>query len=138
MMQDAEAQLSWLDSILTDAKEDWVVVAGHHPIYAYTDKEDSERGDMQKKVDSILRKHNVDMYICGHIHNYQHIRMPGSDIDYVVNTSGALTRKPQATEGTLFCSDASGFSVLTADEKNLKLNMLDKDGTCIHEVIRKK
>ena len=50
--------------------------------------------DMEKRVDSILRKYkNVDMYLCGHIHNFQHIRKNGSNIDYVVNTSGSLSRK---------------------------------------------
>ena len=33
-------------------------------IYADTDKNDSERLDMEKRVDSILRKHNnVNMYL---------------------------------------------------------------------------
>ena len=91
--QDVNKQLSWLESVLANAKEDWVIVAGHHPIYAYTPKEESERLDMQKRVDTILRKHKVDMYICGHIHNFQHIRVPGSDIDYVVNSSVSLARK---------------------------------------------
>ena len=69
--QDINKQLAWLDSVLANAKEDWIIVAGHHPIYAYTPKEESERLDMQKRVDTILRKHKVDMYICGHIHNFQ-------------------------------------------------------------------
>ena len=43
------------------AKEDWVVVIGHHPIYAETSKDDSERSDMQKRLDPILRKHKVDI-----------------------------------------------------------------------------
>ena len=34
--QDYQQQLSWIDSVLTAAKEDWVIVAGHHPIYAET------------------------------------------------------------------------------------------------------
>lgn len=136
--QDAEAQLQWLDRTLADADEDWVVVVGHHPIYASTDKSESERTDMQKKVDTILRKHKVDMYICGHIHNYQHIRRKGSDIDYVVNTSGSKTRVPEKIEGTVFCSDAPGFSVLTADKEALNLNLLDKDGNMLHVVSRKK
>lgn len=136
--QDAVAQLHWLDRTLADASEDWIVVVGHHPVYAYTDKSESERTDMQKKVDTILRKHNVDMYISGHIHNYQHIRRPDSKIDYVVNTSGSLTRTPKEMDGTIFCDDAPGFSVLTADKKNLRLNMLDKDGKTIHVVTRTK
>jgi 3',5'-cyclic AMP phosphodiesterase CpdA len=103
--QDMDKQLAWLDSVLTSAKEDWVLVVGHHPIYADTDKNDSERLDMEKRVDSILRKHNnVNMYLCGHIHNFQHIRKAGSKIDYVVNTSASLSRKVKAVEGTVFCS----------------------------------
>lgn len=124
--QDAAKQLQWLDSTLSKANEDWIVVVGHHPVYAFTDKSESERTDMQKKVDSIMRRHNVDMYICGHIHNYQHIRRQDSKIDYVVNTSGSLTRPVEPIEGTVFCDDALGFSVLTADKNNLRLNMLDK------------
>lgn len=136
--EDANAQLKWLDKTLAEAKEDWIVVVGHHPIYAYTDKSESERTDMQKRVDSILRKYNVDMYICGHIHNYQHIRRQDSNIDYIVNTSGSRARKPQEIEGTQFCSDATGFSVLTVDKHTLNLHMLDKNGYIIHSVTRNK
>ena len=136
--QDTDAQLQWLDSTLAQADEDWVVVVGHHPIYADTDKSEAERTDMQKRVDPILRRHKVDMYICGHIHNYQHIRRAGSETDYVVNTSGSKTRVPNKTEGTVFCSDVPGFSVLTADKNSLKLNMLDKDGRIINTVTRSK
>ncbi len=48
-----DKQLAWIDSVLTAAKEDWVVVIGHHPIYAETSKDDSERSDMQKRLDPI-------------------------------------------------------------------------------------
>ena len=99
--QDIDEQLRWLDSVLASAKEDWVVVVGHHPIYAETSKDDIERQDMQRRVDSILRRHsNVAMYINGHIHNFQHIRMAGSPIDYITNSSGSLSRKVQPVEGT--------------------------------------
>lgn len=137
-LQDTAAQLEWLDRTLADATEDWVVVAGHHPIYADTDKSDSERTDMQRKVDSILRRHKVEMYVCGHIHNFQHIRRPDSRIDYVVNTSASQSREVRKTDGTVFCSDATGFSVLTADKSSLKLHMVDKDGKIIHTVVLKR
>ena len=137
--QDINKQLTWLDSVLASAKEDWVVVVGHHPIYADTDKNESERADMQKRVDSILRKHgNVDMYVCGHIHNYQHIRKPDSRIDYVVNTSGSLAREVKPVDGTQFCSDATGFSLITVDKRELCLYMMDKEGKVLHTVRRTK
>ena len=137
--QDLNAQLEWVDSVLTVAKEDWVIVVGHHPIYADTDKNDTERTDMQRRLDTILRKHgNVDFYICGHIHNFQHIRMPESDIDYVVNSSGSLSREVKPVDGTVFCSDATGYSMITVDKDEIDLHMIDRDGKVIHTVKRTK
>ena len=95
-------RLRWIDSTLTASDETWKIVIGHHPIYADTDKDEEERLDLQERLDTILRRHGVDMYICGHIHNFQHIRRAGSDVDYVVNTSGSLSRDVRPIEGTLF------------------------------------
>ena len=133
---DWSEQMEWLDKVLSEADEDWVLVVGHHPIYAYTDKSDSERSDLQQRLDPVIRRYgNVDMYVCGHIHNFQHIRMEGCDIDYVVNTSGSLSREDvQPIEGTVFCSNKSGWSLITADEHELDLHMLDKDGNVLHTV----
>ena len=137
--QDMDKQLEWIDSVLTAAKEDWVLVVGHHPIYAETGKDESERLDLQKRLDSILRKHkNVDMYLCGHIHNFQHIRKADSKIDYVVNTSGSLSRKVKPIDGTRFCSGDTGFSLICADKKELNLHMINKEGKVIYTVTRKK
>lgn len=134
-----EPQLEWLDSVLTAACEDWVLVVGHHPIYAYTDKSESERQDMQDRVNSILLRHdNVDMYICGHIHTFQHIRKDGCDIDYIVNSSASLSRDVEPVDGTVFCSPEAGFSLITADSRELDLHMIDKDGNVLHTVTRTK
>ena len=136
--QDMQAQLDWLDATLAAAKEDWVIVVGHHPIYADTPKADIERQNMQQRVDTILRRHRVDMYINGHIHNFQHIRVKGSDIDYITNSAGSLSRKVQPTEGTVFCSSEPGFSILSATPKTLELRMIDKHGKVLHTVTRTK
>lgn len=135
--EDVEAQLQWLEKELAGATEDWIIVGGHHPIYADTDKSAKERTDMQKRVDKILRKHKVDMYICGHIHNFQHIKPEGSDIDYVVNSSASLSRENvKAIDGTVFTGGQSGFSVIGASPEQLTLSMLDKDGNIIYQLKR--
>lgn len=136
--QDINTQLEWLDATLAAAKEDWVIVVGHHPIYAETSKDDVERQDMQQRVDTILRKHHVDMYVNGHIHNFQHIRVEGSDIDYITNSAGSLSRKVKPVEGTVFCSGEPGFSILSATPKTLELRMIDKHGQVLHTVTRTK
>ena len=134
--QDVQKQLAWLDQTLADAKEDWVIVIGHHPVYAQSTKSEKERTDMQKTLNAVLLKHpNVAMYVCGHIHNFQHIRKPGCNIDYVVNTSGSLSReKVTPIDGTQFCSGVSGFSLVCADKQTLSLHLIDKDGKVVYTV----
>lgn len=136
--QSADEQLRWLEQQLSEATEDWVIVFGHHPIYAETGKDDVERLDMQAAVDPILRRHRVDIYACGHIHNFQHLRFSDSDIDYVVNTSASLSRSVEAVDGTRFCDPGTGFSVISASKTDLRLYMIDNTGTVIHTVSRTK
>lgn len=138
--QDIDAQLKWIDKTLNEATEDWVIVAGHHPMYADTKKDLIEQKDMQERLLPILQRYKskVAMYVCGHIHNFQHIRRGNDGIDYVVNTSASLARKVNPTEGTIFCSSAEGFSVVSATKKQLNLYMIDKKGEVIHKVEKTK
>lgn len=138
--QDIDAQLKWIDKTLNEATEDWVIVAGHHPMYADTKKDLIEQKDMQERLLPILQRYKskVAMYVCGHIHNFQHIRRGNDGIDYVVNTSASLARKVNPTEGTIFCSPAEGFSVVSATKKQLNLYMIDKKGEVIHKVEKTK
>ena len=136
-LQNDTLQLAWADSVLASSREDWVVVMGHHPVYAHTYKEESERADLQQRLDPILRRHHVDMYVCGHIHNFQHLRVDGSDLDYVVNSAASLSRVPEAVEGTVFCSAEPGFSILSADSLTLTLRMIDGHGRVLHAVERR-
>lgn len=138
--QNVVTQLEWLDHTLDNATEDWVVVVGHHPVYAQTGKDIIEQLDMQRNLLPILDKHRqkVAMYVCGHIHNFQHIRRGNDGIDFVVNSAGALARKVEPCEGTVFCSPEPGFSVLSATADRLCLSMVDKTGSVIHRVERTK
>ena len=137
--QDNAKQLAWVDSVLTSAEEDWVIVVGHHPIYAETSKDSSERMDMQHTLGKVLAKHKqVAMYLCGHIHNFQHLQVKENNIDYVVNSSASLSRKVKPLEETVFCSPEPGFSVIAADKKELSLHMIDKNGNVLHSIRRMK
>ncbi|MGN0234641.1 MAG: metallophosphoesterase [Bacteroidaceae bacterium] len=135
--EDIGMQLEWLDNQLKNAREDWVVVVGHHPIYADTPKSETERYDMQKRVLPILQQHKVNMYICGHIHNFQHISFPNDRIDYVVNSAASLSRESvKHVDGTVFVSGEAGFSILSCSKKQLRLDMINGKGETIHSVIQ--
>lgn len=135
--QNMERQLRWLDKELASASEQWVVVVGHHPIFAHTSKDESERTDLQQRLLPILKRHKVDMYICGHVHNFQHIRQEGSEIDFIVNSAASLSRpKVSKIEGTVFVSGEAGFSVLRCEKESLRLDMINGEGKQIYSVCR--
>ncbi|MFI3282527.1 MAG: metallophosphoesterase [Rikenellaceae bacterium] len=136
--EDMQAQLKWIEKSLGESTADWKIVIGHHPIYAQTPKSKSERTNMQERVDPILRKYGVDAYVSGHIHNFQHIRMEGSEIDYIQNSAASLAREVSAVEGTLFCSPEEGFSIFSLDAKSLLVHFVDKNGRFIHTIERLK
>lgn len=136
--QDLSKQLEWIESTLAQATETWKVVVGHHPVYADTFKGEHERLDLQERLDPILKKYEVDMYICGHIHNFQHIRREDTSMDYIVNTSGSLSRRVAPVEGTQFCDPDPGFSILSLLPGELNLHMVNDKGEVIYTVTRTK
>ena len=137
--QSREAELQWLDETLKNAHEDWVIVVGHHPIYAATGKTVDERLQMQKYVMPILHKYkNVAVYGCGHIHNFQYIQPKGDDIAYWVNSAAALSRPVKPVDGTQWCSPSTGFTLIQATKQQLSLSAIDKDGKTLYTLNKSK
>lgn len=135
--QSMQRQLTWIDSTLAVSKAKWKIVMGHHPIYAGTTKSESERRDLQERLQPLLDKHNVDIAVSGHIHNFQHIKVQGSGIDYFVNTSASLTRQVVHFEGALFGSSDSGFSLCTVKAEELIITFVNKEGEIIYQYERR-
>jgi len=132
-MQDAELQLKWIDSVLTNATEKWKIVIGHHPVYADTEKNESERANLQQHLAPILEKHKVDIYFCGHIHNYQHIHPATSHVHYIVNSSASLAREVKATPDTKFCSSDEGFTFCSLTNNSFTFFFINHRGEIIYK-----
>lgn len=131
--QNMQRQLEWIDSVLVNSTEKWKIVIGHHPVYAETKKEESERSDMQTRLAPILERGGADVYFCGHIHNFQHIKPIDSKIEYVVNSSGSLSRKVNPTEDTKFCSDKAGFTICSVTDGTLYFVFIDGQGNILYK-----
>jgi DNA repair exonuclease SbcCD nuclease subunit len=130
--QDLEKELKWIDSTLANSKDRWKVVIGHHPVYADTEKAEAERTDMQKRVGVILENRKADLYICGHIHNFQHIKPEGKSVNYVVNASACEARKVNITNGTLFCKADPGFTVCSVTRDNFSFYFINNKGETVY------
>jgi len=136
--QDWKQQIAWLDAVLKNNRSDWTVVIGHHPIYANTSKLPEELENMQQRLNPVLLNYPVDFYICGHIHNFQHITKTGCSIDYVVNTSASSSRSVYSTNGLLFSLNNSGFIHCCMTKKALRLNFMDSDGSIVYHIEKHK
>lgn len=84
------AQLAWLDQDLTNTKQPWTIVFGHHPMYT-----NSLRGPqlkIRRAFAKILTDHQVDLVVTGHEHHYERFRI--ANVNYVVSGGGGgqLTR----------------------------------------------
>lgn len=138
--QDADRQLAWIDSTLTASHETWTIVVGHHQIYSNNSLGYGDNPDLVKRLDPILRKHHVDFYFSGHCHTFQHIRKPGTEMDYIINSSASLARPvdDKAGEGTLFCSPAEGFIACALTPEELHFWFINYEGYVIYEFGKKR
>jgi hypothetical protein len=136
-VKDAKKQLAWVDSVLSVAKEQWVVVVGHHPVYSAH----PERGNSKVLVEylnPILNKHNVDFFIGAHDHIFQHLKDPNSKIDYFVNTAGSDVRPSSTNEMTVFAASSPGFSICSVTKTSLSMYFINIDGKAIYHYSREK
>jgi len=134
--QNMEQQLRWLDSLLVVSNHRWKIVIGHHPVYAKTTKEVSERTDMQERAGKILENRGADLYICGHIHNFQHINPAGSKVHYIVNSSASQSREVHETdevEGMLFANPDPGYSVFTVSADSVRFYFVNHTGEKVYQ-----
>jgi hypothetical protein len=132
ILQNMDHQLAWLDSVLLHSNEKWKIVIGHHPIFAQTKKDETERTDLQNRLAPILEKYGVDLYFSGHIHNFQHLKPPSSSVEYVVNSSASLSRDVKKINETIFCSEKAGFTLCSVDDKTLSFLFIDQKGNVIY------
>jgi tartrate-resistant acid phosphatase type 5 len=135
--QDTGAQLAWLDSALAASKADWKIVIGHHPVYSGggQDASHGEGGsspDLVAKLDPILQRHRVPLYVNGHDHDLQHVFHGATH--YVCTGAGSKTRSQCLTDGSDFCSVESGFTAFAVTPKLLRVGYRDYLGAELHVV----
>jgi len=137
-IQNLEKELKWIDSTLSVSKDRWKIVIGHHPVYADTEKEEAERTDMQKRLGTILESRKADAYICGHIHNFQHIKPEGKSVNYIVNSSASQSRPVNKINGTRFCNPDPGFTVCSVTRSNFTFSFINHKGETVYNYTIKK
>ncbi|XP_042896036.1 tartrate-resistant acid phosphatase type 5 isoform X1 [Parasteatoda tepidariorum] len=77
----------WLEETLKTSKSNYLLVAGHYPVYSIGTHGPTDC--LVSNLKPLLEKYNVTVYLSGHDHNIQHIQVKngGKVMDYVVTGS---------------------------------------------------
>jgi acid phosphatase len=133
--QDTAKQLAWFESALAASRADWKIVIGHHPVWPNRTSDDGGEGaspDIRAKIDPILLKHRVPLYLNGHDHDLQHVAKNGTN--YVCTGAGSKTRKACVMDGSDFCDLDSGFITCSVNRAAIRLVYRDYKGAQLHVV----
>jgi acid phosphatase len=105
--ESARKQLIWLEKILSKSNADWLIVIGHYNLY--TGGYHGSNNYLINLLKPLFVKYKVDMYICGHIHNLEHLTDAG--IEYVVSGSASKQGDAGKIFQTKFSYGDNGYTI---------------------------
>lgn len=132
---DSIPQYVWLRKVLSETTEKWIFVTGHHPVYSAS----SFHGDtyeMKKLIKPLFDQFNVDFYICGHDHDFEHARDKTGYTDYIVTGTGGYVRPIGQNDHTIYSISTPGFTYLSVNGATVKLYFITADGKIGYNIDR--
>jgi hypothetical protein len=125
-------QMAWLQSELArPRKSKWLVAVAHHPLYSNGSHGDN--GVMQRELGPLFEKHGLDLYICGHDHDLQHLEMPDSRTSFMlVGGGGAATRPMRNDVRGPFSRAVQGFADLNFTPDRVTVRYIGVEGGVVH------
>lgn len=129
------AQGEWLRAQLARPAR-FRVVYGHHPVLSYGHHGgDAKTEDIRAQLLPLLKSGAVDLYIAGHDHDLQHLKLDGIDL-LVCGGGGTETRPTRKGPESRFAVSAHGFCEIEAEAKRLKVRIRGVDGRTFTEFQR--
>ncbi len=131
---DTALQMQWLDSVLASGSPDWLVVYGHHPVYAA----EGRHGSTEELIGNfvpLFNQYGVDVYFCGHNHSLELIKTETQTL-YVTSGGGSTPQsRIQNLDYNLFGVAESGFVLSTFTKDTMQLDFLNKKGQRLYSHI---
>ena len=134
--QDTAKEIRWLKDVLANAKEQWILVFGHHPVYSASKKHGNTK-EMIARVKPLLEKYHAQVYFCGHDHDLQHLHEKGSKVDYIVTGTGGDTRPNSSNDKSVFSGSEPSFSVVSLKADSIRICFVGTKGNIIYNFGRR-
>ena len=127
-------QIRWLKRTLTGSKQEWTFVVGHHPVFSAGMHGNTK--EITSLLKPILEYYNVDFYICGHDHDFEHAHVSNKNTEYIVTGTGGAPRPVSGNTRTVFCVSALGFTSVSVSDKRAVLNFVNSKGDIVYNFIK--
>ena len=140
----AAQQWSWIEETLVKSTADYLLVAGHYPVWSI-----AEHGPTQCLVESLkplLEKYHVTAYLSGHDHNLQHLD-EGFGVQYIVtgcsnfvNNSTVHSGSVPSKSSKFFWAEYSklgGFATFHATPMVMDMTFVDSTGSSLYSIALK-
>jgi acid phosphatase len=122
-------QKQWIDSISGALNSRWKIMVSHHPIYSYGYHGDNP--NLKILLEDLLTINSFDLFLSGHDHDMQHIRVNGSP-DYFISGSGGKIRPTSIGENSLFSLSEYGFLCIRMSRHIMECYFITQDGNVVY------
>ena len=79
----------WLENELATSQGYWKIVVGHRHIFSASWDDGPISEPNYSQLRPLLIQYGVDIYLCGHDHNLQHLsNIENKDVDYFISGAG--------------------------------------------------
>lgn len=124
-------QYEWIKKTFNESTADWLIVVGHYPIYS--GGEHGNTKELDQNLLPMMKKANVDMYLCGHDHTLQHLQDSKNGIQYFLSGNGAKRGTYSPIKQSMFGAVDPGFMTHSIDGlKSMTTNLVDLKGNLIY------
>lgn len=118
----------------------WRILMGHHPMIS-----SSAHG---RSYDGTFFSHTIrprvceiaDLYLSGHSHQMEHLRVEGCETDFIVAGTGGgdIGSVKQDRPESLFLGQAFGFVVLEFTSSRMSATFIEESGTVLYKAQRER
>lgn len=127
-------QTAWLARELAKSTARWKIVCAHHPVFSCSGKH-GDTPELIRDIEPLLVKHGVQVFLNGHEHDLQHLRV--GPVDYFCSGAGSKTRPTARDDRTLFSlGDTGRFLAVTLTADEFHGRFIDYTGKEVYAVTR--
>jgi hypothetical protein len=137
--EEFKGQTAWLaEELKKDRTTPYVMVIAHHPLYSNGQHGDSE--SLIAEWDDLFVEHKVDVYLCGHDHDMQHLEFENHPTSFVISGGGGARIRELKTDPAKrgpYGKTIYGFSHIQANRERLVLRHIDANRNLLHAFERR-